>query len=75
MVMVVSFCVLGIYNMANNLKHISHILQEVWKDLKELNDKYEEMEREKNESTTVLRPSANATTSTRITTTGEKDEL
>ena len=61
--------------MANNLKHISHILQEVWKDLKELNDKYEEMEREKNESTTVLRPSANATTSTRITTTGEKDEL
>lgn len=75
MVMVVSFCVLGIYNMANDLKHISHILQEVWKDLKELNDKYEEMEREKNESTTVLRPSANATTSTRITTTGEKDEL
>ena len=61
--------------MANDLKHISHILQEVWKDLKELNDKYEEMEREKNESTTVLRPSANATTSTRITTTGEKDEL
>lgn len=60
--------------MANDLKHISHILQEVWKDLKELNDKYEEMERV-NESTTVLRPSANATTSTRITTTGEKDEL
>ena len=61
--------------MATKLEHISHILQEVWKDLKELNDKYEEMEREKNESTTVLRPSANATTSTRITTTGEKDEL
>ena len=61
--------------MATKLEHISHILEEVWKDLKELNDKYEEMEREKNESTTVLRPSANATTSTRITTTGEKDEL
>ena len=75
MVMAIYFCVLGVYNMANDLKHISHILQEVWKDLKELNDKYEEMEREKNESTTVLRPSANATTSTRITTTGEKDEL
>ena len=61
--------------MATKLEHISHILKEVWKDLKELNDKYEEMERTKNESTTVLRPSANATTSTRITTTGEKDEL
>ena len=73
--MAIYFCFLGVYNMANDLKHISHILQEVWKDLKELNDKYEEMEREKNESTTVLRPSANATTSTRITTTGEKDEL
>ena len=70
MVMVVSFCVLGVYNMANDLKHISHILQEVWKDLKELNDKYEEMERA-NESTTTLRPSNDGTTPT----TGEKDEL
>ena len=60
--------------MATKLEHISHILQEVWKDLKELNDKYEEMERT-NESTTTLRPSNDATTSTRITTTGEKDEL
>jgi hypothetical protein len=58
--------------MATKLEHISHILEEVWKDLKELNDKYEEMEREKNESTTVLQPSNDATTSTR----GEsKDEL
>ena len=72
--MAIYFCVLGVYNMANDLKHISHILQEVWKDLKELNDKYEEMERT-NESTTTLRPSNDATTSTRITTTGEKDEL
>ena len=61
--------------MATKLEHISHILEEVWKDLKELNDKYEEMEREKNESTTTLRPSNDGTTSTRITTTGEKDEL
>ena len=38
--MAIYFCILGIYNMANDLKHISHILQEVWKDLKELNDKY-----------------------------------
>ena len=58
--------------MATKLEHISHILEEVWKDLKELNDKYEEMEREKNESTTTLRPSNDGTTST----TGEsKDEL
>jgi hypothetical protein len=72
---IVSFCVLGIYNMANDLKHISSILQEVYKDLKELNDKYDEQERKKNESATTLRPSNDATTSTRITTTGEKDEL
>jgi len=72
---VVSFCVLGVYNMANDLKHISSILEEVYKDLKELNDKYDEQERKKNESATTLRPSNDATTSTRITTTGEKDEL
>jgi len=58
--------------MATKLEHISKILEEVWKDLKELNDKYEEQERIKNESTTTLRPSNDATTSTR----GEsKDEL
>ena len=61
--------------MANDLKHISSILEEVYKDLKELNDKYDEQERKKNESATTLRPSNDATTSTRITTTGEKDEL
>ncbi len=59
--------------MATELKHISKILEEVWKDLKELNDKYEEQERIKNESTT-LRPSNDATTPTRTSTTGEKDE-
>lgn len=58
--------------MATKLEHISHILEEVWKDLKELNDKYEEMERAKNESTTTLRPSDDGTTPT----TGEsKNEL
>ena len=51
--------------MATELEHISKILEEVWKDLKELNDKYEEQERIKNESTTTLRPSDDATTSTR----------
>ena len=56
--------------MATKLEHISKILEEVWKDLKELNDKYEEQERIKNESTTTLRPSNDGTTST----TGEKDE-
>jgi hypothetical protein len=56
--------------MATKLEHISKILEEVWKDLKELNDKYDEQERKQNESTTTLRPSNDGTTST----TGEKDE-
>lgn len=56
--------------MATKLEHISKILEEVYKDLKELNDKYDEQERIKNESTTTLRPSNDGTTST----TGEKDE-
>lgn len=72
MVMAIYFCILGVYNMANDLKHISHILEEVWKDLEELNKRFDERERA-NESTTVLRPGNDATTSTR--TTGEKDEL
>ena len=70
--MVVSFYILGVYNMANDLKHISHILEEVWKDLEELNKRFDERERA-NESATVLRPGNDATTPTR--TTGEKDEL
>ena len=69
--MVVSFCVLGVYNMANGLKRIAEILPEVWKDLEELNKRFDERERA-NESTTVLRPGNDGT---RITTTGEKDEL
>jgi len=70
--MAISFCILGVYNMANGLKHIAQILQEVWKDLEELNKRFDERERA-NESTTVLRPSDDGTTPTR--TTGEKDEL
>jgi len=72
--MAIYFCILGVYNMANDLKHISHILEEVWKDLEELNKRFDERERA-NVTTTVLRPSNDATTPTRITTTGEKDEL
>ena len=72
--MVVSFYILGVYNMANGLKRIAEILPEVWKDLEELNKRFDERERA-NESTTVLRPGDDATTPARITTTGEKDEL
>ena len=45
MVMVVSFCILGVYNMANGLKRIAEILPEVWKDLEELNKRFDERER------------------------------
>ena len=58
--------------MATKLEHISHILEKVWKDLEELNKRFDERERA-NESATVLRPGNDATTQTR--TTGEKDEL
>jgi hypothetical protein len=71
MVMVVSFCILGVYNMANGLEHIANILKRLNEELKLDNDKWERS----NVTTTVLRPSNDATTSTRITTTGEKDEL
>ena len=57
--------------MATKLEHISVILEEVWKDLEELNKRFDERERA-NESTTTLRPSDDGTTPT----TGEsKDEL
>ena len=69
--MVVSFYILGVYNMANGLKRIAEILPKVWKDLEEFNKRFDERERA-NESTTVLRPGNDGT---RITTTGEKDEL
>ena len=57
--------------MATELKRISEILPEVWKDLEELNKRFDERERA-NVTTTVLRPGNDATTST----TGEsKNEL
>jgi hypothetical protein len=57
--------ILDIYIMASNLKHISLILSELVKELKEDNDKWEIA----NESTTTLRPSNDGTTSK-----GEQDE-
>ena len=65
---ILSFCLLGVYNMANGLEHIADILKRLNDELKLDNDKWERA----NESTTTLRPSNDATTSTR----GEsKDEL
>jgi hypothetical protein len=65
---IVSFCVLGIYNMANGLEHIADILKRLNDEIKFDNDKWER----ENVTTTTLRPSNDATTSTR----GEnKDEL
>jgi len=69
--MAIPFCILGVYNMANGLEHIADILKRLNDELKLDNDKWERA----NESATTLRPSNDATTSTRITTTGEKDEL
>ena len=65
---IVSFCVLGVYNMANGLEHIADILKRLNEEIKLDNDKWER----ENVTTTTLRPSNDATTSTR----GEsKDEL
>jgi len=69
--MAIPFCILGVYNMANGLEHIADILKRLNDELKLDNDKWERA----NESTTVLRPGNDGKTSTRITTTGEKDEL
>jgi hypothetical protein len=52
------------------LEHIAKILKQLNDELKLDNDKWERA----NVTTTVLRPSNDATPS-RITTTGEKDEL
>jgi hypothetical protein len=61
--------------MSTELKPISEILEDVWKELKELNDRFDERERA-NVTTATLRPSDDGTTPTRITTEGEsKDEL
>ena len=42
MVMVVSFCILGVYNMANDLEHIAEILKRLNDELKLDNDKWEQ---------------------------------
>ena len=66
--MAIPFCILGVYDMANGLEHIANILKRLNEELKLDNDKWERA----NESTTTLRSSNDATTSTR----GEsKDEL
>jgi hypothetical protein len=67
---IVSFCFLGVYNMANGLEHIAKILKELNEELKLDNDKWERA----NVTTTTLRPSDDGTTPTRITTTGEKHD-
>jgi hypothetical protein len=62
--MAISFCVLGVYNMANGLRPVAEILEDVWKELKEFNDRFDKRERA-NESATTLRPGNDGTTSTR----------
>lgn len=51
--------ILGVFFMAHSLKHISVILADLVKELKEDNDKWEIA----NEPTTTLRPSNDGTTS------------
>jgi hypothetical protein len=69
--MAIPFYLLGVYNMANGLEQIADILKRLNDELKLDNDKWERA----NVTTTTLRPSNDGTTPTRITTTGEKDEL
>ena len=57
--------------MATKLEHISVILEEVWKDLEELNKRFDERERA-NGRVDVLPTSDARTTRDRNQTTGEK---
>ena len=57
--------------MATELKHISVILEEVWKDLEELNKRFDERERA-NGRVDVLPTSDAGITRDRNQTTGEK---
>ena len=50
--------ILGVHNMASDLKHIALILSELVNELKEDNDRWEKA----NESTTTLRPSDDGAT-------------
>jgi len=75
--MVLSFYILGVYNMANGLEHIAKILKELNEELKIDNDKLERA----NVTTTTLRPSNDGTTPTgsnehfKISNRRETDEL
>jgi hypothetical protein len=69
--MAIPFCILGVYNMANGLEQIADILKRLNDELKLDNDKWERA----NVTATTLRPGDDGTAPTRITTTGEKDEL
>jgi hypothetical protein len=68
--------ILGIFFMAHSLKHISVILADLVKELKEDNDKWEKA----NESKTTLRPSDDGATpegsirNIKLCNRGEKDE-
>jgi hypothetical protein len=78
MVMVVSFFILGVYNMANGLEHIANILKRLNEEFKLDNDKFEERT---NVTTTTLPPSDDGTASTgsikytQSSNRREKDEL
>jgi hypothetical protein len=78
--MAISFCVLGVYNMANGLRPVAEILEDVWKELKEFNDRFDKRERA-NESATTLRPGNDGATPagsikyTQTSNRGAKDEL
>ena len=77
MVMVVSFCILGVYNMPNGLEHIADILKRLNDELKLDNDKWERA----NVTTTTLRPAddgaapARSIKHTQSSNRREKDEL
>ena len=68
--MAISFCVLGVYNMANGLRPVAEILEDVWKELKELNDRFDE--RERLNGRPILPGSDARTTRNGNKTTGEK---
>jgi hypothetical protein len=61
MVMVVSFYILGVYNMANGLEHIANILKRLNDEIKLDNDKWERA----NGSRDVLHTSNDGTTTAR----------
>jgi hypothetical protein len=77
MVMVVSFCILGVYNMPNGLEQIANILKRLNDELKLDNDKWERA----NVTTTTLRPGDDGTAParsikhTQSSNRREKDEL